>query len=186
MEINATAASLLGFLHRGPMTGWDLAQAVAGSIGYFWNVTRSQVYRELRALAAAGLVAEGETGRRDRRPYTITPAGRAAFAVWIGREPGPELIRFPLLLTLFFGAHLPPDRLDLFLKMHRLRHQQRLAQYGEIRARLARGADFAALTLDFGIEYERAVLRWFDTLPGLRRQGPTAAEPWSAEPPPSP
>ena len=48
--LNPTAASLLGFLHQGPMTGWDLAQTVEATIGDFWNVTRSQVYRELRTL----------------------------------------------------------------------------------------------------------------------------------------
>src|SRR2546429_256493 len=48
--LNATAASLLGFLRAGPMTGWDLDQRVKLSIGNFWNVTRSQIYRELRVL----------------------------------------------------------------------------------------------------------------------------------------
>jgi len=34
--LNPTAASLLGFLHHGPMTGWDLvaaAQTVIATIG---------------------------------------------------------------------------------------------------------------------------------------------------------
>src|SRR2546423_5398362 len=47
-DLNSTAASLLGFLETyGPMSGYDIVGMVEGSIGYFWNVTRSQVYREL-------------------------------------------------------------------------------------------------------------------------------------------
>ena len=110
-ELNATAASLLGFLHEGPMTGWDLVATAQRRIGDFWSLTQSQVYRELSGMAGAGLVEAGERGARDRRPYRLTEAGRRAFAAWIARPPGPETIRFPLLLTVLFGGHVPPERL---------------------------------------------------------------------------
>jgi DNA-binding PadR family transcriptional regulator len=174
--LNATAASLLGFLHAGPMTGWDLVATAQALIGDFWSLTQSQVYRELAAMAEAGLVAAGERGPRDRRPYSLTEAGRAAFADWVGREPGPEQIRFPLLLTMAFGRHLPPERLAAFTRQHRARHQARLARYEELE-RAAGGADpYARATLQFGVAYERAVLAWFDQLPEAIRGG------WGAAP----
>src|SRR6266699_2831959 len=77
--LNATAASLLGFLHQGPLTGWDLVQTAEREIGDFWSLTRSQVYRELAAMAEAGRVEAGERGPRDRRPYGLTEAGGPAF-----------------------------------------------------------------------------------------------------------
>ncbi len=77
--LNATAGSLLGFLHEGPMTGYDLVAVARNRIGDFWSLTQSQVYRELAAMAEDGLVAAGQRGRRDRRPYELTDAGRAAF-----------------------------------------------------------------------------------------------------------
>lgn len=167
--VNATAASLLGFLHRGPMTGWDLVAAVEGSVGNFWSVTRSQVYRELRSLEEQGLVEAGETGARERRPYTITDTGRDAFRRWIAREPGEEVIRFPLLLTVFFSEHVDPALLRRHVVLHRARHEQRLAAYEELHSALADLPDerFPVYALRFGIEYERAVLRWLDTLPAL-------------------
>ena len=124
--LNATAASLLGFLHDGPRTGWDLVATAQLVIGNFWSLTQSQVYRELTAMAGSGLVKAGERGHRDRRPYEITDAGRQAFAGWLDREPGPENIRFPLLLTLAFGRHLRPQRLAGFLAQHRSQHASRL------------------------------------------------------------
>src|SRR5262245_32532707 len=101
------------------MTGWDLAEEVAGSTGYFWKFTRSQVYRELHSLEALGYVAPGQTGKREKRPYALTDAGRAAFAEWIARPPEPELIRYPLLLTVFFGEGLDPQHLKRVVAAHR-------------------------------------------------------------------
>src|SRR5213594_3457693 len=91
--INATQASLLGFLYWRTMSGGEIVAAVEASVGHFWNVTRSQIYRELQALARAGLVEVGELGPRRRCPYTITEAGREAFLTWLRQDPGPDIIR---------------------------------------------------------------------------------------------
>ena len=166
---NATAASLLGFLHDGPMTGWDLVQTAEARIGGFWSLSPSQVYRELAAMAQTGLIAAEERGPRERRPYRITEEGRAAFAGWVERVPEAETIRFPLLLTIGFGRHLAPGRLAAIVRRHRAVHAERLAGYEAQRAAwdAAGGAPtpYAAATLGFGISYERAALEWFDGLP---------------------
>lgn len=163
--LNSTAASLLGFLHEGAMSGWDLVTEAQDRIGDFWTITQSQVYRELAAMDAAGLVEKGETGARERTPYHITDAGREAFLEWVARDPGGETIRVPLLLTLSFGEHLDRDRLDGIIAANREIHQARLTRY------LAEDPEgksaFARATLDFGIRYERTVLDWFDHLPEL-------------------
>lgn len=165
--LNATAAALLGLLHDGPMTGWDLVAAARELIGDFWALNQSQVYRELSAMAGAGLVEAGEPGKRDRRPYTITGAGRAAFAEWIRRGPGSETVRFPLLLTIIFGRHLPADRLAEIIREHREQHRARLDGYERLATDLGPGGPdpYTRAALDFGITYERAVLGWFDGLP---------------------
>jgi DNA-binding PadR family transcriptional regulator len=168
--LNATAASLLGFLHDGPLSGYELAATAQRVIGDFWSLTQSQVYRELAWMAEAGLVVPGERGSRDRRPYSLTDTGRAAFSEWIDRPPGPETIRHPLLLTLSFGRHLPPNRLAAFVRQHRELHTERLRTY-EQQARAPETAThedrdpFRTATLAFGIAYERAVMDWFAGLP---------------------
>jgi DNA-binding PadR family transcriptional regulator len=173
--LNATAASLLGFLHEGPLTGWDLVATAEALIGDFWSLTRSQVYRELAAMERDGLVRAGRVGARDKRPYELTDAGRAAFAAWLDRQPGPENIRYPLLLAVAFGRHLSPERLATFVAHHRGAHTARLEGYEALRAATGAGLDpYALATLDFGIRYERAVLEWFDHLPATiagRRSG---------------
>ncbi|MEU8897448.1 PadR family transcriptional regulator [Nocardia sp. NPDC048505] len=164
-SLNSTAASLLGFLHEGPMSGWDLTTLAQDRIGDFWTITQSQVYRELAAMDTAGLVEKGTVGARDRTPYRITDAGREVFQEWISRDPGAETIRVPLLLTLSFGDHLDAAHRDRIIAANRDIHQQRLDGYlaqecEEMPAHLR-------ATLAFGITYERGVLEWFDRLPGL-------------------
>lgn len=163
--LNATAASLLGFLHAGPMTGWDLVATAQRRIGRFWSLTRSQVYRELSAMSDAGLIEAGETGPRDRRPYMLTEAGRAAFVEWASGEPALETIRHPLLLLVELGQHVPADRLAAALKSHRDAHASRLAEYVRQAAEHGELDPYAQATLNFGLAYERAVLAWIDELP---------------------
>lgn len=169
-RLNATSAALLGLLHDGPLTGWELIGRAQERIGEFWSLTPSQVYRELTGMAGRGLISAGPTGPRDRKPYALTDAGRAAFAGWIDAPPGPDQVRIPLLLTIAFAEHLPAGRLGTIVAGQRRVHAERLARYRQHRDALA--ADPAAAparraTLEFGLRHEQAVLDWFDALPGI-------------------
>src|SRR3954449_10585080 len=101
--VNATAAALLGLLHEGPMTGGQLMTAAERRLGSYWSMTRSQVYRELPALAEAGYVRLGKPGPRSSQPYAITPAGKRAFARWLASDTGREELRNPGALREAFG-----------------------------------------------------------------------------------
>ena len=166
VQVNATAASLLGLLRDGPLTGHALAARAASELGDFWTVTRSQVYRELASMSVAGLVAPGPAGARDARPYALTDSGRAAFTAWLHADPGPDVVRIPLLLRLAFVEDLAPERLAALLSAQRTEHAARLASYEASEAALLQlGATPQQLaTLRFGLAYERAVLGWFDGL----------------------
>jgi DNA-binding PadR family transcriptional regulator len=166
--LNPTAASLLGFLHEGPRTGYALLQVADERIGRFWSLTRSQVYRELGALERRGLVRRGEEGPRASRPYALTDAGRDVFAAWVAGMPGDEQIRYPLLLTLAFGTHVGPDRLAAMVAAHRESHEARLASYREAEREHGEAIDpYRRATLAFGVRYEEAVLAWMDDLPAI-------------------
>ncbi len=172
--MNATAASLLGLLEQyGELTGADLVRVAQQRIGEFWSLTRSQVYRELTALAADGHIASGPTGPRESRPYRLTERGRAAFRDWLGKELPVETIRIPLLLAVAFGASLPPGRLAKLLDEAEERHRARLEHYRAVDQDLrARGVDpHTRATLSFGLHHEEAVLRWLADLPPAVRRG---------------
>lgn len=181
-KLNPTAASLLGFLHAGEASGYELVDIAHALIGEFWSMTRSQIYRELGTLAEGQLVEAGATGARSRRPYRLTEAGRTAFAAWLAEPPDTEQIRYPLLLTMAFGAHLDTRRLLEHIATHRLDHERRLAEY--LGTAAADGLDpYQHATLNFGIHYERAVLAWMDELPGLLDTTARATQHVDAGPP---
>jgi len=167
------------------MTGWELSESVELTVGSFWNVTRSQVYRELHKLEEAGMVIAGERGARDKRPYEITDEGRVAFLDWISREPGPLVSRFPLLLTTWFGDHLPPEQLEWFLRLHRSRHEKRRVVLQQINDELEDTSTPSARVAQFGLLFEKMMLEWFDGLRefgGEERRGEMPGEARPAEP----
>jgi DNA-binding PadR family transcriptional regulator len=169
-EVNATAAALLGLLEAGPATGYDLVAAAQEFLGDFWTVTRSQVYRELATMAERGLVTAGDAGPRDRRPFAVTAAGRAAFEAWLHSDLGPEVVRVPLLLRLAFADRLDGARLAELVADQRAVRAERLRCYRELEAAAVAGGttDRQLLTLRFGIRYESGVLEWLDEVEAVQ------------------
>ena len=166
-NLNSTAAALLGLLHEGPMTGGELVAAAKERMEPFWSVTRSQVYRELPGLAEAGYVRPGKLGPRAAQPYTITAAGKRAFRSWLAEEAGADHSRNPLVLRVSFGAHHQPGAVAKLVDEARGRHQEALAVNRSRVNQLKReGADpYQLATAEFGVAYERALLRWLDAVP---------------------
>ncbi|MEY2468794.1 MAG: hypothetical protein QOF21_1492 [Actinomycetota bacterium] len=160
---------MLGFLTLGPMTGWDLNELARISVGNFWNVTRSQVYRELKALEEAGLVRGGDIGERSKRRYEITAAGRGAFANWLRTPPGPSVTRDPFLVRVFFGDALDPDEFDELVRAARQRKVATLERYRNVLDDAESLSPFAAATARYGIAVEEAILAWFDAEPWRTR-----------------
>jgi DNA-binding PadR family transcriptional regulator len=164
--VNATAAALLGLLHEGPMTGGQLMAAAERRLGPYWSMTRSQVYRELPALAEMGYVKLGKPGPRASQPYSITPAGKRAFARWLADEPGSESLRNPVALRVAFGAHHSSTALKDLYAQATDSHNMALTEIRE-QAKLAKseGDNFGAAALEFAIGYHKAALAWLKSVP---------------------
>ena len=75
--------------------------AAAVQVEGFFNVTRSQLYRELHKLADDGLIKAGKRGPRGSTPYRITAAGRKEGARWM-KAKGGVVIRDSVKLREFF------------------------------------------------------------------------------------
>lgn len=164
--LNATAAALLGLLHEGAMTGGQLMAAAESRLGPFWTTTRSQVYRELPALAERGYVRTGKPGPRSSQPYAITAAGKRAFSRWLSEPAGRDQLRNPLLLRAAFGElHTPNQLRDLYENQAEV-HNARLAELREELKAAKKGDDpFQVATLEFAITYQRALIKWIDSAP---------------------
>jgi DNA-binding PadR family transcriptional regulator len=161
-ELPRSSYVILGLLATcGPRTPYELKKLVDGSIGYFWDFPRAQLYLDPERLVALGyLEEEREAEGRRRRTYRVTPPGLEALRTWLKAPQETEAeIRDAGLLKLYFGSLL--DRLDLVALARRERdaHELRLHQYQQIKATLLSSlADtdhFALATLEMGLKYEQ-------------------------------
>lgn len=164
--LNATAAALLGLLHEGPMTGGQLMVVAERRLGSFWSMTRSQVYRELPALADAGYVRMGKPGPRASQPYSITAAGKRAFSRWLSGELGREQVRNPIALRVAFGSLQSTDQLQSSYEAAMAYHTAALAHARDLVKEIRKeGDEFGASSVEFAVGYHRAVLAWLKTVP---------------------
>ncbi|MFQ5859492.1 MAG: PadR family transcriptional regulator [Anaerolineae bacterium] len=166
--------AILGFLHFGPQTGYDLkTRCFDRSVRHFWPAEQSQIYRTLDRLRADGLAemtVEPQTDRPSRKVYTITEAGRAEFGRWLEEDLPLTAYRDPFLIQLFFAELLPLDEVRARLEAQVAQHQARLVRYrGEVQAALnasiaetgqTHAGVFWQMTLDWGIRLEEAWLAW--------------------------
>ncbi len=176
---NRTAYALLGFLTWRPMSGYDLKQAVAGSVGNFWSESYGQIYPMLRRLAEEGWITSRpaeDAGRRARHVHRITAAGREALHEWLCAPATETPPRIELLLKLFFGDEVPLSVGRSHVEAARARTVESLYRYRAIAGKLRDShADdprlpFWRLTLDYGIGSMQARIEWCDrALEELRR-----------------
>lgn len=104
----------LGVLTLGNATGYEIRKAFEdGPFQYFTDAGFGSIYPALNRLHHEGLVTceqKAQDGRPDKKIYSITDEGRAAFAKALRVHPGPDKIRSDLLFALFF-EHLLPRKL---------------------------------------------------------------------------
>jgi DNA-binding PadR family transcriptional regulator len=177
-ELTTTSYAILGLLTIAPeISGYDLSKIISRSIGFFWTPARSQVYAELRRLAAAGHATERrveQTDRPDKRLFAITPAGVEALRRWLERAPVElEPIRSTFLLKVFFGAQIGPEAVAAQVREYRRQMQELMEEFGRIEAEIpaTHESSYPTLTLHYGIAWTRAAIAWCDdTLAELTKE----------------
>ena len=166
MELSSTAYVILGFLHREPMSGYEIKSFVDRSTRFFWAASYGQIYPELRRLADAGLI-EGKAmpqGGRKRTVYRLTSDGRRELRRWLELEPQAFEYRDEGLLKLFFSG-AAPDAAAEAIEAKRAHHARKLEQLKEIEP-LAKAAPdrFPYMVLRYGLEQSEFAIRWCDRM----------------------
>ena len=167
LKLSTTQATVLGLLAFGQRSGYDLLRLAEESVGYIWTPSRSQIYKVLPRLVAAGLATarEVEQQRRpDKAVYTITPQGRKTLRAWLAEiEHGSPNASTLFALKLFFCDFVPPEVARAQLNAYRAFLIRRLDTYEQMRKdpndqeRL-----FPQMILARAIARIRATLEWAD------------------------
>ncbi|WP_417025008.1 PadR family transcriptional regulator [Candidatus Allofournierella excrementavium] len=154
---------ILGLLLLAPMTGYELQRFIKQNLALICSSSAGSVQTALTKLEKEGRIAAAETveGRRRKKTFSITPAGRQAFAAWVARPMQAGKVKNMELARLFFlGLAQPAQRAAA------IREQFRKAQAGP----LPPGQNwdevfrFQGCTIEYGIadaEFER---QWYSGL----------------------
>jgi DNA-binding PadR family transcriptional regulator len=166
----ALAHAILATMIDCPCSGYDLRKRFERSVGFFWQASFQQIYRELGKLEEQELVqseAIVQQGRPDKKLFSVTTAGKTFLQDWISQPCEMAPLRDDLLVKMFTGSVVSREVILIELKQHRSLHQERLAVYQQIEKNafanpktLSDKDLFPYLTLRNGIQFELSWLAW--------------------------
>ncbi|AUT03014.1 PadR family transcriptional regulator [Nostoc sp. CENA543] len=171
--------AILTCLIDAPHSGYDLSKVFSESVGYFWQASQQQIYRELGKLESAGLIVSEvvpREGRLDKKIYSITEIGKQQLVEWMQKPTEPDVIREDLLVKIFSGGLVSVNVLIADVERHRRIHVEKLLTYREIEQEKCSVSEFSTkeerlrnLVLMAGIKHEQAWIDWCDeTLASLK------------------
>ncbi len=166
------AYALLVSLICEPKSGYDLAKQFDGSVGFFWQATHQQIYRELTKLEQQNwIIAEAiaQEGRPDKKIFSVKDLGLSHLKTWLLQSSDLAPVKDEFLLKIYAGYLIPEDAIAQKIQTHRHRHQQQLETYQAIERNFFSSSQdcpkesrFAYLTLRRGIRFEQGWLDWCD------------------------
>ena len=129
--------ALLALLAERPHTGYELSSRLRETVALFWSAQHSQVYGELAAMEADGLVrheASAGPGPRAKKTYEITPAGRDAAREWLGSPYEPSAPRDELVARAFAAPAADAAALAAVFRAEAARQEERLGLLEQLSA----------------------------------------------------
>ncbi len=164
---------LLTSLIEKPSTGIDLARRFDRSMGFFWNATHQQIYRELSSMLQKGWIStiEHEDATSRKKTYQVEQLGREQLAAWMLEQSPPAQLREELMVRLRAEAQFGGNRTLPELERHLSLHKEKLAVYQQI---FNKDFQYAyehdrtlyihQMILQLGIEQERGWIKWLETI----------------------
>jgi PadR family transcriptional regulator AphA len=110
----------LSILYEGEASGYEIRRLCSeGECCYFVEASFGAIYPALAKLEEDGFVTsrtEQQDGRPAKKVYSITDAGRAAFAQELAEPLGDDVFRSPFLLFARFAHILPRELVETRVK----------------------------------------------------------------------
>jgi len=168
---NKSKYAVMGVLSICPGSGYDIKKFMEGSTSNFWSESYGQIYPILKQLVEEGLAAshaEKQEGKPEKYIYTLTEHGKEGLRDWLLESVAYAIERNELLLKLFFGAHIPPEKNKEHVYAFQEFQSQLLKKYEGIERALSAEAEndttlfYPLMTVRYGIHRCRAFLTWCD------------------------
>jgi len=167
MKNGKTKYVILGLLTEAPMTGYDIKKIIDIRFSFFWNESYGQLYPMLKALTKENLIsADKSTGGRGKVIYAITPEGRKTLREWLAEPVEKELVRFELLLKMYFSGETDVSVTRKHVRTFMDTHADQLAMLNLFEKELLGMADDhynhkdVLRVIGFGQKVYRAYIEW--------------------------
>lgn len=166
--------AILGWLHRKPMSGYELKKMMQTCPFMPWSGNNNQIYKSLTALLDAGLVTR-EVQHQESLPakkiYSISEQGVAELKRWVLSAPELPELHHPFLIRLASAAPLSPDEwidlidryaLELSGKIKMLEELQRRDPF--VQGRNDRESMIWSMIYEHGADLYRHEAKWLLSL----------------------
>ena len=174
------AHAILVSLISEPKSGYDLAKQFDGTVGFFWQATHQQIYRELTKLDQQNWISAeviAQEGRPDKKIFSVTDTGLAHLKTWLLQSSDVASVKDEFLLQIYAGYLIPEEAIAEKIQGHRQLHRQQLEIYQEIERNFFTDpkncnieSRFAYLTLRRGINFEQGWIVWCDEAIAILQQ----------------
>ena len=171
---------LLGLLILSPMTGYELQQFIRQNLSLICSHSAGSVQTALAKLEREGRITASEAaeGNRRKKIFSITDAGREAFAAWVEQPMQADRVKNMELARLFFLGLADPAQRIASIRDYIHQMEEMEAVLSAIRQRfdllcredLPEGQDwpsifrFQGYTIDYGIAAARFEQDWYRRL----------------------
>lgn len=166
--------AILALLEIDEGSGYDLVTRFNNSIGSFWSASHQQVYKELAALAGAGWVEFDEIeqiGKPAKKIYRVTGAGLEELKLWLQKPVKPLKVKYPFLIKIFAGDHLPKEQLLQAIEDNEQEHRTTLEAYKNLETWIHKLPEVELkkyqlpyATMKLGMKVEKAWLEWSEEM----------------------
>ncbi|ANP79338.1 hypothetical protein A134_23275 [Vibrio crassostreae 9CS106] len=95
---------ILTYLKDDQMTGYDISKSLTQTFSVFWRASHQQIYRELNKLEKKNFVScvlFPQSGKPDRKVYSITNMGRMQLSDWLDEEFKMPILRDEMTSKMF-------------------------------------------------------------------------------------
>lgn len=165
--------TILAFLSRQPLSGYDVAKEFAEGFGScFWKASQQQVYAELAKLEQQGRVtyeAIPQPGRLDKKIYSITDRGQQELLDWLTKPCEPAAIREDLGVMGLAGHLVSSQVVSREIERRRQLHVEMLQHVKKLDEYFSQHLDsldlkdlYMHLVIRRGIRYQQEWVAWCD------------------------
>jgi DNA-binding PadR family transcriptional regulator len=164
--------AILSMVTQKEKSGYDIAKEFSGSVNFYWEASHQQIYKTLSELETKQWLAVNivnQTGKPDKKNYSITTQGREELMAWVERPTKKAPIKNSLLIKLMTIEEVGSEILSKELTCYQKEVEQQLNTFLEIENHFFKHKKECLyslynkskyLALRKGIHFAEAELKW--------------------------